>query len=170
MATRRSPAIFPASEQQMLEQELVAIFSDMAELFGNPRSHGAIYGLLFIAETPLTMEEIVRRLGISKGSASQGLGYLEEFNAVDRLRAEGARSHHYAARLELKPLISGFVRERLLPKVTETGDRLQRLSALLPSLSPDLRKTARHRLDRLNQWHRKASLMMPLVKKLFDAD
>jgi DNA-binding transcriptional regulator GbsR (MarR family) len=154
----------------MLEQEIVVIFSDIAELFGNPRSHGAIYGLLFIAEMPLTMEEIVQRLNISKGSASQGLRYLEEFHAVNRLREKGTRSHHYAARLELKPLISGFFRQRLLPKVRETGDRLQRLSALLPSLSQDLRKTAEHRLDRLNQWHRQASLMLPLAKKLFDAD
>ena len=52
-----------------LERELVAIFSDLADLFGNPPSHGAIYGLLFAAEIPLSMEEIVLRLNISKGSA-----------------------------------------------------------------------------------------------------
>ena len=116
------------------------------------------------------MEEIVQRLDISKGSASQGLRYLEEFAAVERLREKGVRSHRYTARLELKPLISGFFRQRLLPKVTETGDRLGRLSALLPSLSPNLRETAKDRLDRLNQWHRRANQALPLLKMFFNGD
>ncbi|MFM8231936.1 MAG: GbsR/MarR family transcriptional regulator, partial [Chthoniobacterales bacterium] len=64
------------------ESALDGIFADLAELFGNPRSYGQIYGLLFARETPLTMEEVARRLDISQGSISQGLRQLEAFGAV----------------------------------------------------------------------------------------
>ena len=48
------------------EEGLVAVFADLAEMFGNPRSYGQIYGLLFAREAPLTMEEIAWRLDISQ--------------------------------------------------------------------------------------------------------
>ena len=102
-----------ATARSLLEREYVSIFSELADLFGNPRSHGAIYGVLFSSERPLSMDEIVTRLGISKGSASQGLRQLEELGAILRAREDGERTHTYEARIELKPLIAGFLRRRL---------------------------------------------------------
>ena len=44
---------------QEIQREMADIFADLAELFGNPSSIGAIYGLLFASPEPLSMEEIV---------------------------------------------------------------------------------------------------------------
>ena len=156
--------------QAELERELVAIFSDLADLFGNPPSHGAIYGLLFSSETPLSMEEIVSRLGISKGSASQGLRHLEEFGAVTRFRGNGDRTHQYAARLELKPLLSGFIRSRLVPRLSANAERLARLQELLPQLPDPSRSTAEGRLQRITAWHKRAATFLPLAQKLLQGD
>jgi DNA-binding transcriptional regulator GbsR (MarR family) len=153
-----------------LERELVAIFSDLADLFGNPPSHGAIYGLLFAAEEPLSMEEIVARLDISKGSASQGLRNLEEFGAISRTREDGDRSHRYTARLELKPLLSGFLSKRLVPRLTANSDRLVRLQSLLPELAPTRQPTAKVRLQRITKWHKRAATFLPLAQKLLQGD
>ena len=35
-----------ASQEQFV-RTLVEVFSELADLFGNPRSHGQIYGILF---------------------------------------------------------------------------------------------------------------------------
>lgn len=153
-----------------LERELVAIFSDLADLFGNPPSHGAIYGLLFAAEEPLSMEEIVARLAISKGSASQGLRNLEEFGAISRAREDGDRSHRYTARLELKPLLSGFLSKRLVPRLTANSDRLARLQALLPELPATRQPTAKVRLQRITKWHKRAATFLPLAQRLLQGD
>jgi HTH-type transcriptional regulator, glycine betaine synthesis regulator len=142
--------------QSALERELVAIFSDLADLFGNPRSHGAIYGLLFSSERPLSMEDIMARIGISKGSASQGLRQLEEFGAVARARQNGERTHVYTARIELKPLLAGFLHKRLAPRLTSGAVRLQRLEKLLPMLPSNFRPIARLRLQRITKWHKSA--------------
>ena len=155
----------PHAAQQNLENELVAIFSDLAEVFGNPRSHGAIYGLLFASQAPLSMEKIIQRLAISKGSASQGLRHLEEFGAVFREKDNGSRSHLYAARLELRPLIAGFLSKRLVPGLTGGAERLKKLRDLVPELPPTAQNAARLRLERIEKWHSRAATFLPLANK-----
>ncbi len=167
LTTADSPSVVA---QSTLERELVAIFSDLADLFGNPRSHGAIYGLLCSSERPLSMEEIVARIGISKGSASQGLRQLEELGAVVRTRESGERTHGYTARIELKPLLAGFLHKRLAPRISSGAGRLQRLEKLLPMLPPNFRPTARLRLQRITKWHKRAHALLPLAQKLLHGD
>lgn len=64
------------------EEGLVAIFADLSELFGNPRSYGQIYGLLLAHEESMKMEEIARQLNIRQSSISQGLRQFEAFGTV----------------------------------------------------------------------------------------
>lgn len=154
--------------QTTLEREFVAIFSDLADLFGNPPSLGAIYGLLFAAEHPLSMEDVIQRLAISKGSASQGLRQLEELDAITRCRENNGRSHVYSARLELKPLISGFLSKQLLPRLTGSAKRLDDLNHLLPRLSASGRASAELRLERITKWHDRATALLPLAQQILE--
>jgi HTH-type transcriptional regulator, glycine betaine synthesis regulator len=170
MRQLKNPGSEPAAAQSTLEREFVAIFSDLADLFGNPRSHGAIYGLLFSSEKPLSMDDIVLRLDISKGSASQGLRQLEELGAILRAKENGERSHTYVARIELKPLIAGFLHKRLTPRLASSAQRLQALEKLLPELPAGLRPVARLRLKRVTKWHRRARTFLPVAQKLLQAD
>ncbi len=166
LATRH--ASLPAS----YESGLVEIFADLAELFGNPKSYGQIYGLLFASEQPLSMEEIAQRLEISQGSISQGLRQLESFGAVLKERNDGSRQARYSAKLEMKLLISGFLKERVIPRLESTESRVKALRASLSSTSlrsqtqvSDL-SSLRFRLDRVAKWHRSARTLLPIVRKI----
>jgi len=154
------------------ESGLVDIFADLAELFGNPRSYGQIYGLLFANEQPLTMEEIAQRLDISQGSISQGLRQLEAFSAIVKERNDGSRQALYTAKLEMKLLISVFLIVRVIPRLESTESRVK---ALRDSLSPPIAglrsqssalSAARFRLNRLAKWHRSARTILPLARKI----
>jgi DNA-binding transcriptional regulator GbsR (MarR family) len=116
------------------------------------------------------MDEIVTRLGISKGSASQGLRQLEELGAILRAREDGERTHTYEARIELKPLIGGFLRRRLTPRLAASAERLKEVEKLLPELPSEMKPTARLRLKRVTKWHRRARNFLPLAQKLLQAD
>ena len=80
----------PASVEE-IQREMAEIFADLADLFGNPASIGAIYGLLFASTEPLSMEEIVEKIGISTGTASQGLRRLVELEAIVPQKSDGER-------------------------------------------------------------------------------
>jgi DNA-binding transcriptional regulator GbsR (MarR family) len=154
------------------ESGLVEIFADLAELFGNPKSYGQIYGLLFASEEPLSMEEIAQRLDISQGSTSQGLRQLEAFGAVVKARHNGSRQALYTAKLEMKLLISGFLKERVIPRLESTEARVKALRASLSSHSLKSQtqvsslSSARFRLDRVAKWHRSARTILPLARKI----
>ena len=152
------------------ESGLAGIFADLAEMFGNPRSYGQIYGLLFARETPLTMEEIARRLDISQGSISQGLRQLEAFGAVVKEKPDGSRQALYSAKLEMKLLISGFLKERVIPRLESTESRVKEMRRTLEAdkhiLDGSFLETANHRLGRVAKWHRSARTILPLARKI----
>ncbi|HWW00903.1 MAG TPA: hypothetical protein VNZ64_14500 [Candidatus Acidoferrum sp.] len=65
-----------------LETEVIDLFVQISRLLGQARSLGETYGLLFISAAPLTMDDLIARLGLSKGSASQGLKFLRTNGAI----------------------------------------------------------------------------------------
>ena len=65
-----------------LELEAIDYFVRFMSLLGMPRSVGEIYGLLYFSPDPLSMDVIAAKLGISIGSASQGLRTLRSLKAV----------------------------------------------------------------------------------------
>jgi DNA-binding transcriptional regulator GbsR (MarR family) len=151
-------------EQERFEKGLISVFAELADLFGNPRSHGQVYGLLFTSPVPLTMEEITNRIGISLASVSMGLRALEEVGAVER--QSSGKFGVYTAKLELKTLISGFVRQRLAPRLEKSTATLKELSSLIGQMSADESKEAGFRLQRVTQWHTRAAQFLPLAEKL----
>nr|MCU0750087.1 hypothetical protein [Akkermansiaceae bacterium] len=72
-----------------LQRQVVDVFVDGVRVLGLPRSIGEIYGLLFISPSPLSLDDLVHRLQISKGSASQGLRMLKSLGAVREAESNG---------------------------------------------------------------------------------
>lgn len=64
------------------EAEIAAVFADLVMLLGLPKSMGEIYGFIFASSEPPTFADIEHKLGLSKGSVSQGLRALRELGAV----------------------------------------------------------------------------------------
>ena len=94
-----------------LELESINFFVRMMSILGFPRSVGEIYGLLYFTPNPLTMEQIAKRLGISIGSASQGLKSLRSLKAVRTNYIPGDRRDHYLAEREFRRLFSTFIKD-----------------------------------------------------------
>jgi len=162
----RSPRA-AASPDPLFEIQLgmAGIFADLADLLGNPSSLGSIYGLLFASPDPLSMEEIVEKLGISTGTASQGLRRLVELDAVISSKADGERMTRYAAKLELRPFVAMFLEQQLLPRLKKSSERLETLNDLVQNLTPETKRVLDQRLDRATKWHRRAMTFLPIVRR-----
>ncbi len=65
------------------QSECIELFAEVVYALGLPRSIGQIYGLLYASPAPLSFSDIVERLEISKGSASQGLQLLRSLGAIN---------------------------------------------------------------------------------------
>lgn len=75
-----------------VETELIAIFADLSAALGLPRSLGQIYGLAYASVEPICFDDVVSKLGLSKGSASQGIRVLRELGALRVAPPGDARS------------------------------------------------------------------------------
>lgn len=172
VATTGDPSLPQAAAPlSALEVEIIDLFVGILRLLGLPRSLGEIYGLLFSAPAPLTLDDLVERLRISKGSASQGLKTLRQIGAAKVTYVPGDRRDHYVAETELKRLAVGFLNGQMLPHLETAQARLVRLRELEKSSSPGdraLQRLQRDRIEKLEQWHRRARTLAPLVGRFLD--
>jgi len=163
-----SAATEEAASLRLIQEEMAGIFADLADLLGNPSSLGSIYGLLFASTEPLSMEEIVERLGISTGTASQGLRRLAELQAITSHKSEGERLTRYSARLELRPFVAMFLDQQLLPRLSRSSARLSSLAKPLALISQSKKEILKVRVDRAVQWHRLARNLFPLIQRFIN--
>ncbi len=144
---------------------MIDVFVRAASLIGVPKSIGQIYGLLFCSEEPLPMDEIMDKLLISKGSASQGLKTLRGIGAVKPVYLIGDRRDHYTCEDKLRRLVGGFISDQVNPHLTSGSDRLDVIEAAIKRDNPENAKHALGRLKLLRSWHSKTKLFLPAVQK-----
>jgi len=144
------------------EHEIIEIFVRAAQLLNLPKSIGEIYGLLYASEAPLALDQIVDSLRISKGSASQGLRFLNNLGAVRKVYVPGDRRDHFEAEDRLRRLGEGLLRERVQPHLESGAERLNRLESLSADASPHLKE----RFAKLQRWHTRAKRLMPLARRI----
>jgi|CXWL01.1.fsa_nt_gi DNA-binding transcriptional ArsR family regulator len=165
--------------QREFERECVDFFSETVQLFGVPKSVGQIYGLLYASPVPLGFSDIVERLEISKGSASQGLQLLRTLGAINvfeeeqpssapRISSAGTaatRGVAYLPELSLRKLISGVLHERVKPLASAGADRLARLRELAEQGGED-GDFYLDRVEQLETWRRRLKTVLPVLTTL----
>ena len=149
-----------------IDESIVSFFQDGVKMLGLPKSVGDIFGILFASPQPLTMADLVDRLGISKGSASQGLKMLRTLGAVREVDFKDDRKTYFEADVELKKLVGGFIREEIRPHLSSGQNKLQKMEKELGKIEdPELKAFYEERIKRLKRWSGKANLVLPLLQK-----
>lgn len=145
------------------EREVIEFFVHLGRYLSLPRSVGEIYGILFASGKQMTLDELVRRLGISKGSASQGLRLLRSVAAVKVSYRPGDRKDYFEAEVEFPALVRGFLRDQLSIRLGHANERLGRLMQIVEDPANEAPDGLPHRVERLVSWHKKAKRLVPLV-------
>ena len=148
------------------ESQVIEFFCDGVRLLGLPKSIGEIYGLLYVSQGALSLDDLVRRLGISKGSASQGLKTLRGLGAVRESHAVEGRRSYYEPDVELKQLVGGFIKEQVRPHLASGEEKLTKLRAMVREMPGNARSDFyAGRLERLGRWSKRAKVVLPLLQK-----
>jgi DNA-binding transcriptional regulator GbsR (MarR family) len=159
-----------ASRLEPVEVEVIHLFVQFARSLGQPRSVAEIYGLLFASEKPLVMDTLIERLNLSKGSASQGLKYLQDLGAVRTVYVAGDRRTHYEAVATLRNLAGRFLRQQILVHFEDSESRLDRIAAQTQKLSDERRRHIAERIKLLRRWERTGRRILPFVLKMLGGE
>lgn len=150
-----------------IERQVVDFFVDGVRVLGLPRSIGEIYGLLFVSQEPLALDDLVAGLGISKGSASQGLRALKGLGAIREVQVGTERRTYFVAAVELKRLVGGFIREQIRPHLESGRSKIGRMEESAKcELEPQRREFLTERLNRLDHWLKSGGRVLPVIQKL----
>ena len=149
------------------EALVIDFFCDAVRILGLPKSIGEIYGLLYVTREALSLDDLVGRLGMSKGSASQGLKTLRELGAVKESKVVEGRRSYYEPDVELKQLVGGFIKEQVRPRLASGEEKLEHLRGMVERMPGDARADFyAGRLERLGRWSRRARVLLPLLQKI----
>jgi HTH-type transcriptional regulator, glycine betaine synthesis regulator len=166
------PGTAPGREEE-LRLESIDYFVSFVQMFGLPKSIGQIYGLLFASLDSLAMDEIVTQLGISKGSASQGLSLLKSLGAVTSHQIPSDRREHFRADLNVSRIVTHFFENRLNPRLLNGEERLKSMVKLARSIererhgergAPD-GASVLHRFQALQKWQKRGRSIIPFLLK-----
>lgn len=152
-----------------VQAQFIELFVAAAEVLGVPRSLGEIYGVIYASPQPVTFQDIVDRLAISKGSVSQGLRTLKSLGAVRTTYIPGDRRDHFEPETELRTLVGGLLRDRIHPHLDQGRQRLDRVSAEVTAgkgLTKADAALLRARVIKLESWRRKGATLLPILTKV----
>ncbi|WP_117170824.1 GbsR/MarR family transcriptional regulator [Paraliobacillus sediminis] len=81
--------------QENNKQLIINEFTKTIEMFDIPSSDARLFSILFIEDTPMTLDEMSVASGKSKTSVSTGIRTLLEQNLVERVWKKGVRKDLY---------------------------------------------------------------------------
>lgn len=163
------PVVAIENERGELEREAIEYFVSFVQMFGLQKSIGQIYGLLFVSLDSLSMDDIIVRLGISKGSASQGLTVLKGLGAVTSHTVPADRREHFRADLNVSRIVTHFFENRLQPRLENGEERLKSMIRLAWVVEREGKTgeagSVLHRIQALQKWQKRGRGIIPLLLK-----
>lgn len=108
---------------------------------------GQIYALLFLADEPLSLDDIAERLQVSKSNVSVNIRMLEEYNLVRKVWVKGSRRDYYAAeRVYPKKVIRDFL-DNIQKTLSDAITTIERTRAKVAEAKVELQGGKRERAD-----------------------
>ena len=156
------------AELNPLQGEIVDFMVRLFRLMGLPKTVGSIYGYVYASPEPVCMDDVTRALGISLGSASQGLRTLKVFRAIRPVVAQSERRDYYEAETNFQQFVGAFLRGELEQYIENTSRRAGRMREQLTALEGDPHQSFyRDRIERLAGMNARAKAILPLLDEVF---
>lgn len=90
--------------------------SRIAEFWGYPRAMGALYGALYLSPNPLSLDELIPIVGVTKGSISVNVRALEQLRMVRKQVRQGDRKDYYEAETDFWRIAKAILERRQKPE------------------------------------------------------
>jgi DNA-binding transcriptional regulator GbsR (MarR family) len=95
-----------------IKQDFTQGLSQISRFWGFPKGMGAIFAVLYLSPTPLSLDEIVTETGLTKGAISTEIRSLARMGLVHRSTKLGDRKDYYEAEADFYAAIRSILQER----------------------------------------------------------
>jgi len=140
---------------QSVNTSLIEGLGQLASYFGFSKVMGQLFGVLMLSPHPLSLDDLMERLGISKASVSTNMRTLEHMGIVREVWVRDDRRKYYRAESDFWRILSGILSSRELRDVNQAlrvlEQQAERLQATMPAMSDDEQQLAQYYIERLTQ-------------------
>jgi len=155
--TRKPPNAESSSSAATLKAQLhesqdrfIASWGRMGSVWGISRTMAEVHALLYITGVPMCTDEIMARLGVSRGNVSMSVRSLLDWAVIEKVRLAGDRKEYFQAEQDVWSMLRAIARERIKREVDPLLDALDEIGELAPQIgthTPEDIHTLHKRLD-----------------------
>jgi DNA-binding transcriptional regulator GbsR (MarR family) len=141
-------------------EEVIQAMERSAELYGFKRSYARLYGILFFAEEPLSMDELAERSDYAKSTVSTAMKALQRVHMVHRRSRPGeGKTAYFEAETDFWRVFRELLRQEVSREIDIMTSALDSAETALAAADGeraerDLRKV--HKLQRVYDQSRRA--------------
>jgi DNA-binding transcriptional regulator GbsR (MarR family) len=95
-----------------IKQNFTEGLSNISRFWGFPKGVGAIFAVLYLSPAPLSLDELVRQSGLTKGAVSTNVRALARMGLVRPSSHIGDRKDYYEAETDFYKAIRSILSER----------------------------------------------------------
>ena len=112
------------------KQQFISSWGAFGTHWGINRTMAQIHALLLISPDPLTQDDIMEELNISRGNTNMNIRELINWGLVDRVLISGERKEFFSAEKDIWKVVKQIVKERKKRKLEPMLQLLDKLEAV----------------------------------------
>jgi DNA-binding transcriptional regulator GbsR (MarR family) len=146
--------------------------SQLADYLGFPKVMGQLYGALLMSSEPLSLDDMMDTLSISKASVSMNMRTLEHMGMVRQVwvRGKGGRRKYYEAETDFLQIISNILSGREIRDIdralTVMNENIDRLNRSMPQMNEAEAQLAEVYIERITQMQLMFKLAQTLITSI----
>jgi len=136
----------------------------LASRFSINPTVGQLYGLLYMSPEPVSLNEMVEKLGISKGAVSTNIRILESWGAVKKVWVDNSRKDYYEANPDTLNIIIDRLKNGLSRRLEETKESVSRIDEEMKADKiPEVNGFYKERISNIKEMYGQAKQLMNLL-------
>lgn len=148
------------------EKRFVETWGQMAGAWGISRTMAEIHAILYLSSKPLSMDDLMSRLDISRGNASMSLRSLLDWGIVSRVHKRGDRKEYFQAEQDVWAMFRAIVRERVKREAEPLAAQLHEIRDLTRRSAKSARAATEAEKQELAEVNKKLESMINFFQML----
>lgn len=135
-----------------VQNKFIGHWGTLGSAWGVNKTMTQIHALLMVSEDPITTDEVMERLSISRGNAHSNLKELVGWGIVKQVIVPGERKDYYTAEKEPWKLLCTVARERKRREIEPAIDALDECLAEVSGMKTKEAKQFKQQLTELQEF------------------
>lgn len=153
-----------ANDVDATREEVIESIERSAEVYGLSRSAGRVYAILYFAETPLSIPELVEETGYAKSTISNATRKLTRIGLIQRRSSTGGgRRVEFEPETDLWFVIQDVLQQYVQREMTSTQRTLDRARSQLDERDDRTAEPELTRIEDLQTTYTKLQTLLELV-------